>query len=158
MAVYENTANGDWVTVQFGTTGGTYLVGVNGESKAFIFDGTDFLPYDASDVSKLNYDTGTAPFTAGQTVTGRTSTATATIYKVVPSVVAGEGTLWLTDITGTFQNNEVLTDGVQRNCARQWHARACHRWYHVPCRNGLDHGGYGLCVGLSASCLLYSKE
>ena len=112
LEVYENANGGDWSTVQFGITGGTYLVGVNGNSTAFVFDGTDFLPYDASDVSKLNYDTGTAPFTAGDTVTGGTSGATATIYKVVPSVTDGEGTLWLTDITGgPFQNNEALTDG-----------------------------------------------
>ncbi len=110
--VYENTANGDWSTVQFGTTGGTYLVGVNGESTTFIFDGTDFFPFEASDVSKLNYDAQTAPFTVGQIVTGGTSGATATIYKIVPSVALGEGTLWLTNIlNGPFQNNEALTDG-----------------------------------------------
>jgi hypothetical protein len=112
LEVYENTDGGDWITVQFGATGGTYLIGVNGNSTAFIFDGADFFPYDASDVSKLNYDTETVAFTAGATVTGGTSGATATIYKVVPSVTAGEGTLWLTGITGgPFQNNEALTDG-----------------------------------------------
>lgn len=112
LAIYEGTEGGDWVTVQFGATGGTYLIGVNGNSTGFIFDGADFFPYDASDVSKLNYDAGTADFTAGQTVTGGTSGATATIYKVVPSVTAGEGTLWVTGITGTFVNNEILTDGA----------------------------------------------
>lgn len=111
LEVYENTLGGDWVTVQFGITGGTYLVGVNGESEAFIFDGTDFFPYGDSDVSKLNFDGQTVAFTVGETVTGGTSGATGTIYKIVPSVTPGEGTLWLTNVTGTFQNNEALTDG-----------------------------------------------
>jgi len=112
LNVFNDTANGDWATVQFGTTGGTYLVGVNGESIGFVFDGTDFLPYTASGVTKLNYDTGTADFTEGATLTGGTSGATATIYKIVLSVTDGEGTLWLTDISGgPFQNNETITDG-----------------------------------------------
>lgn len=112
LEVYENTTNGDWSTVQFGTTGGTYLIGVNGTSTAFIFDGADFFPYDGSDVYKLNYDAETAAFTVGATVTGGTSTATGKIYKIVPSVTTGEGTLWLTNVTGgPFQNNEALTDG-----------------------------------------------
>lgn len=112
LNVYNNTIGGDWVTVQFGTTGRTYLVGVNGTSTAFVFDGTDFYPLGSSDVSKLNYSAEVTAFTAGETVTGGTSGATATIYKVVPSVTAGEGTLWLTDITGTFQSGETLTDGA----------------------------------------------
>lgn len=112
LEVYEGTANGDWATVQFGVTGATYLIGVNGQSTAFIFDGTDFFPYDGSDVSKLRYDAETAPFTVGATVTGDTSGATGTIYKIVPSVTAGEGTLWLTNIVGgPFQNDEALADG-----------------------------------------------
>lgn len=113
LEVYENTLGGDWVTVQFGTTGGTYLIGVDGESTAFIFDGTDFFPYTGSDVLKLNYDSMTTPFTAGQTVTGATSGATGLIYKVVPAVTPGEGTLWLTGVMGgPFQINEALTDGL----------------------------------------------
>lgn len=109
-SVYEYAiGGGDWVTVQFGVTGGTYLIGVNGASEAFIFDGQDFYPFGTSDVSKLSYDGGTVAFTSGQTVTGGTSGATAKIYKVVGSSATGE--LWLTDIVGTFQNNEALTDG-----------------------------------------------
>lgn len=36
--------NGRWSVVQFATTGGVYLVGVNGEDEGFIFDGTVFSP------------------------------------------------------------------------------------------------------------------
>lgn len=112
VVVFDGTDNGDWATVQFGTTGGTYLVGVNAESTGFVFDGTDFLPYEASGVSKLSYDTGTVDFTVGSTLTGGTSGATATIYKIIPSVTPGEGVLWLTELTGgPFQNNEAITDG-----------------------------------------------
>lgn len=34
--------DGDWVTLQFSTAGGTFLIGVNGTDEAFIYDGTDF--------------------------------------------------------------------------------------------------------------------
>lgn len=112
LEVYENTLGGDWITVQFGITGGTYLIGVNGESTAFIFDGSEFYPYDGTDVVNLNYDAGTVDFTAGETLTGGTSGATALIYKVIPSVTPGEGVLVLTGVTGgPFQNNEAITDG-----------------------------------------------
>jgi len=56
----------------------------------------------------LGYDNGTAAFTAGKTLTGATSHATATIISTGASVAAG--TLTLHTITGTFQNNEVLSD------------------------------------------------
>lgn len=112
LEVFENALGGDWVTVQFGTTGGTYLIGVNGESTGFIFDGVDFFPYVAGGVYKLNYDAQTAAFTVGQTLTGGTSSATAKIYKIV-SGAPNTGTLWLTGITGgPFQNDETITDGM----------------------------------------------
>lgn len=112
LEVFEGALGGDWTTVQFGTTGGTYLIGVNGKSTGFIFDGTDFFPYVAGGVDKIRYDSESAPFTAGEILTGATSGATATIYKIVPSATPGEGTLWLTDIeNGPFQSNENITDG-----------------------------------------------
>jgi hypothetical protein len=55
----------------------------------------------------LNYDNGTAVFTAGKTLTGATSHATATI---VSTGSAASGTLYLHTISGTFQNDEVLSD------------------------------------------------
>jgi hypothetical protein len=90
LEVYENTDGGDWVTVQFGVTGGTYLIGVNGESRhsSSTARTSSHMP---KDVLKLNYDTQTLPFVAGGTVTGGTSGATAKIYKVVPSVTLTRG-------------------------------------------------------------------
>lgn len=36
------TTNGEWITIQFATAGGTFLVGVNGVDEGFIYDGQDF--------------------------------------------------------------------------------------------------------------------
>jgi hypothetical protein len=55
----------------------------------------------------LGYDGGTAVFTAGKTLTGATSHATAII---VSTGAQASGTLTLHTITGTFQNDEVLSD------------------------------------------------
>jgi len=40
--VIEDAGSGNWSTVQFATTGGTFLLGVNGASVGFIYDGADF--------------------------------------------------------------------------------------------------------------------
>lgn len=107
LNVFNNTLGGNWIVTQFATTGGVYIIGVNGESRGFIYDGTNFYPYVAGGVSTLPYDTGTIAFVPGATLTGGTSGATATIYSVSGTVSAG--TLTLTNVTGTFQNNETLT-------------------------------------------------
>lgn len=57
---------------------------------------------------ELGYDGGTAAFTAGKTLTGATSHATAVIVSVAGTTAAG--TLTLHTITGTFQNDETITD------------------------------------------------
>jgi hypothetical protein len=56
----------------------------------------------------LLFNLQTANFTAGATLTGGTSGATARIIAVTQS--AGSGTLTLGDISGTFISGEVLTD------------------------------------------------
>ena len=55
----------------------------------------------------LAYDGGTAAFTAGKTLTGTTSHATAII---VSTGSIASGSLSLHTITGTFQNDETLSD------------------------------------------------
>lgn len=57
----------------------------------------------------LNYDAQSANFTVGQTLTGGTSGATATISADTDS--GATGTLTLTSISGTFEDNEAITDG-----------------------------------------------
>ncbi len=66
--------------------------------------------------SQIDFDTGTAAFTEGGTLTGGTSAATATIKRVI--LVSGSwsggdaaGYLILSGVSGTFQNNETITDG-----------------------------------------------
>jgi hypothetical protein len=55
----------------------------------------------------LGYDSGTAAFTAGKTLTGATSHATAII---VSTGSIASGTLTLHTISGTFLNDETITD------------------------------------------------
>lgn len=63
----------------------------------------------------LPYDGQTGNFTIGNVVTGGTSGATALIVGDMDS--GATGTLVVTGITGTFQDNETLTDGATGNAA-----------------------------------------
>jgi hypothetical protein len=105
---YGGTTNGRWNTVQFAATGNTYLIGVNGSDSGFIYDGTNYWPNVKGGVSVLNYDARTVAFVGG-TLTGGTSGATGTIYKVVIGAPVTIGSIYLTNITGTFQDNEIIT-------------------------------------------------
>lgn len=99
---------GDWSSVQFATTGGVFLDLVNGADTKLIYDGTTFYPVGDEGLNALAYDGGTAGFTAGETVTGGTSSASAVIVKVVGDNTSG--TLWIGEVTGgPFQDNETIT-------------------------------------------------
>jgi hypothetical protein len=56
----------------------------------------------------LGYDGGSAVFAVGLTVTGATSLATGVVLNIGATQAAG--TLVLTDVRGTFVDNEVITD------------------------------------------------
>lgn len=99
--------SGYWSTAQFATTGGVYLIGVNGQDTGFIFDGENFFPYIDGGIHRLNYDAEVSAFTEGETVTGSTSGATATIERAF-SDGAGAGYLWLSSLTGNFVNDETI--------------------------------------------------
>lgn len=58
----------------------------------------------------LAYDAQTANFTTGKTLTGATSGATATILQDSDS--GATGTLTLGNVSGTFTDNEIITDTV----------------------------------------------
>lgn len=103
-------SGGDWVVVQFATPGGTYLIGANGQDPSFIYDGQRFYPQVAGGVHSLTYVSEAAPFTAGETVTGGTSGATGTIWKV-EGAGPGEGILFLIDVVGNFTDGETIADG-----------------------------------------------
>lgn len=107
-ATVSDLTGGDWSSVQFATPGGVFLDLVNGQDSKLVYDGTTFYPIDNGGLNSLAYDGGTTSFTAGETLTGGTSSATATIVKVIGDLTSG--TLWLGAITGgPFQDNEAIT-------------------------------------------------
>jgi len=61
-------------------------------------------------VKGLDYDAESTAFTRGATLTGGTSGATATIDRITDNG-DGTGSLLLYGVTGTFQDNETITDG-----------------------------------------------
>lgn len=107
LEVIEGALGGNWSTVQFATTGGVFLIGVNGASEGFIYDGTTFYPNVKGGVWALNYDAKTVAFVEGGTLTGGTSAATALIRKVIDN--GATGTLWLSGIVGVFADNEAIS-------------------------------------------------
>lgn len=109
--VVSDTTSGDWSSVQFATTGGVFLVAVNGSDAMRLYDGQFWYPITSSNLYQLAYDNETANFTAGATLTGGTSGATATIVAVQDN--GSNGILILSNLShGPFQNNEALTDSL----------------------------------------------
>lgn len=103
----DGLADGNWITQQFATTGGIYLIGVNGVDPGFLYDGTNFYPLTPTGVWLLEYDAEVTPFVDGETIVGGTSGTQATVVKAVPGS-AGTGALWVTDIQGAFEDNETI--------------------------------------------------
>lgn len=102
------TTNGTWYSTQFATTGGVFLVGVNGSDPMQVFDGTLWYPVNNSNLQQLYYEDGTAPFTIGETVTGGTSGATGVIVAI--QGVTDNGFVVIRNMTGgPFQTGENLT-------------------------------------------------
>lgn len=106
----EGLASGDWSATQISTSGGQFLVAVNGVNSAIYYDGVDWNPITDSSIEDLDFDAETAAFSIGETVTGGTSGATATIRGIVKTS-ATAGTLKIDGKSGTFQNDETITDG-----------------------------------------------
>lgn len=109
LVAFSNTLGGNWIVVQFATSGGVFLVGVNGESVGFIYDGTAFWPYVDGGVWTVSFDAEVMPFTVGEVVTGGTSGATGTIIEIIAGSNPGEGGLVLTGGASAFENDEALT-------------------------------------------------
>jgi len=59
------------------------------------------------DIGYLNFDAQTGSFTAGNTITGATSGATATIVEEIADV-----TVAITDVSGTFQDDEIIYESA----------------------------------------------
>ena len=106
LGVLFGMTSGNWSVVQFATAGGVFLVGVNGQDDAFLFDGAEFYPISGQAVGSLAISGASGTFTAGQTVTGGTSGATATLLRKTGN------TLLLRGGSGTFQNAEAVSTGT----------------------------------------------
>lgn len=104
---WEGITGGDWFTVQFSVTGGIFLIGVNGSSTGFVYDGTAFYPNLPGGVWTVSYDAAVTPFTVGEVVTGGTSGATGTVLEIVTG-----GALILSGDAGNFVNDEALAGSL----------------------------------------------
>lgn len=112
FAELEGLSSGDWSTTQIATSGGQFMVAVNGSDYMVYWDGTNFEPVTTVAINDVGFDAQTSAFEVGQTVTGGTSGATATILAITKTS-ATAGTLKVGTITGgPFQDNEALTDGA----------------------------------------------
>jgi hypothetical protein len=107
----EGFSSGDWSAAQMSTSGGQFLVAVNGSDNQMYFDGSDWYPIVGAAIDTLDFDAETGAFTIGETLTGGTSGATATIQGI-KKTSATAGTLYLSGVSGTFQDNETITDGA----------------------------------------------
>lgn len=106
LGVMSGTKSGDWVTLQFSTAGGTFLIGVNGIDDGFIYDGVDFWPYVSGGVSSLGVSGATGDFQPGDEVLGDVSGATGVVVK------EASGFLYLRNISGTFQVGELVEGAI----------------------------------------------
>lgn len=98
------SSNGNWSTIQFTTSGGSYLIGVNGTDDGFIYDGTNFFPYIDGGIWRIQ-GTITSAFSDGESVTGATSGATATVVRTIGPDI------YVRDVTGTFSAGETVDGG-----------------------------------------------
>lgn len=119
---YEQPMNGEAVGLGYGN----YIDGVYTEGSPFSLSantdtvlpnamaGSNILSQMPEDIDAmycagfLEYDNRTGGFKKGLSITGASSSATATILAVIESGTSGR--LLLSDISGTFQDNELITD------------------------------------------------
>lgn len=100
------TTSGDWVTLQFSTAGGTFLIGVNGVDDGFIYDGTTFWPYVSGGILSIGITGATGTFEVGDEILGATSNATATVVRATSEFV------YVRDISGDFASGEVIEGAI----------------------------------------------
>jgi hypothetical protein len=111
LDVVTGLTGGDWVALQFASSGGIYLILVNGADDMLIYDGDEFYPIDDENLYSLNFDAQTGNFAVGLTITGGTSGATAVIKKIIDNGTTG--TLYVGTVTsGPFQDGETITDSA----------------------------------------------
>lgn len=101
--------SGDWAYQQVSVAGGSYLLAVNGADNGALYTSTGWNPIVDEAISDLAYDALTADFEIGETVSGGTSGASATIFGIVRTD-GTTGTLKIGTVTnGPFQDDEAIT-------------------------------------------------
>jgi hypothetical protein len=110
LIIFEGFSGGDWSYQQFATTGGDFIWAVNGVNYGLRYNGTTWEPVTDGNTFNLAYDgLTTTDWDIGETVTGGTSGATATIIGIT-RLTATTGVLKLGPITsGPYQDNEAIT-------------------------------------------------
>jgi hypothetical protein len=105
----DGLSSGYFSTQLFTTSGGTFLVAVNGADLLLLYSTIDgWVPITGTATVKLAYDGQSGNFTVGDTVTGGSSGATGTI--LIDRDAGTSGVLILSDVSGTFTDNEALAD------------------------------------------------
>ena len=111
LDVVSGQVGGAWIVTQFATSGGTFLVAVNGTDPMQIYDGSEWYPITSEQINTLSFDAETSPFVEGEIVTGGTSGATGTIIRVETDGTAGIFVLG-TITGGPFVDDEILTGSI----------------------------------------------
>lgn len=107
-AAVTDQTDGYYAVANYVTVGGNFMYACNDLDAPQLYDGTNFYTVTAEALVALDYDAETGTFTEGLTVTGGTSGATGTLERLIDDGTTG--TLWLRGVTGTFQDNETITD------------------------------------------------
>lgn len=110
-AAVSGQTSGYYSYVNFTTSGGSFVIAVNGTDFLQLYSTTfDWSAVNGLATYRLNFDTQTVNYATGQTITGGTSGATATVVKSIDN--GATGSLYIQSITGTFQDNETVTGSI----------------------------------------------
>lgn len=105
--VLTGQTSGYYVSLNYATAGGEFLLAVNGADRLIYYNGATWRRIDAA-TTELPFDAQTVNYgAAGITITGGTSGATAVLVETIDN--GATGTLRVKTVTGTFVDNELLT-------------------------------------------------
>ncbi|WP_336947221.1 hypothetical protein [Asaia sp. HN010] len=95
--------SGDWSYTQFATSGGVFLVAVNGVDPLQLYDGERWWPIGSGNVVQLSIGSTSGTFEPGDAITGEASDATGTILYIE------KNTLYVTATNdNAFKSGEVV--------------------------------------------------
>lgn len=153
VATVTGRTGGDYSAPPLQTAGGSFLQLFNGVDLPLLYDGSSFRVIRDSATYSLGFDAQSANFTVGQVVTGGTSGAVGTILS--QSDAGATGTLTIYRVTGTFQDNEALTDplggSATANFAGTWASHVQEQYY-------IGSSGYTLNLTKISHGWLYAKR